>query len=54
MNREYLGEGVYAEMSVLGEVVLTAENGEGFTINKIYLEPRVIEVLLRFLKNNTE
>jgi len=53
MNKEYLGGGVYAEITGLGEVVLTAKNGEGFPINKIYLEPQVIKALLRFLKKNS-
>jgi hypothetical protein len=47
-TKEYLGDGVYAELD-RGMVKLTTENGIEVT-NTIYLEPEVIDTLLRYLE----
>ena len=45
--KTYLGDGVYFE-AVDGQIVLTTSNGIS-TTNTIYLEPKVVEALLRAL-----
>ena len=49
MNKEYLGDGVYAQKSQFGEVVLTTENGITAT-NTIILEPAVLQSFINWLK----
>lgn len=53
MNKAYLGDGVYAQVSAVsgidGTVVLTTENGIRAT-NRIVLEPEVLKALMLFLK----
>lgn len=47
-NKEYMGDGVYAEANEHGGVMLTTEDGVSVT-NSIYLEQEVIAGILRFL-----
>lgn len=47
-TKEYLGDGVYAEVE-MGMVKLTTENGIS-TTNTIYFEPEVVAALLSYLK----
>jgi hypothetical protein len=49
MKKEYLGDGVYAEVES-SMLKLTTEDGISAT-NTIYLEPEVIEALQRYLKS---
>ena len=52
MAKEYLGDGVYVDQNaVSGALVLTTEDGYS-TTNVIYLEPEVLDALLRYLKAN--
>lgn len=50
-NKRYIGDGVYAEWddAWLDQLILYTDNGIAIT-NKIYLEPEVIENLLRYLQ----
>lgn len=48
MNKDYLGDGVYAEHDGFG-IVLTTEDGYR-TINRIVLEPEVYAALLQWVK----
>lgn len=47
MNKTYLGDGVYADTED-GMLKLTTENGYGAS-NTIYLEPEVIDALIRYV-----
>ena len=47
MYKQYLGDSVYAEYDENGQIILTTENGLGVT-NKIYLEPEVLQALVRY------
>lgn len=47
MSKEYLGDGVYAELLHDQSIELTTENGIR-TTNTVYLEPEVFESLVRF------
>lgn len=47
MDKEYLGDSVYAEVNEFGQLVLTTENGHGPS-NTIYLEPEVYDALIRY------
>jgi len=47
MNKEYLGDGVYAEIES-GRVKLTAEDGITAT-DTIYLEPEVLSALRQYM-----
>lgn len=50
MNKEYIGDGVYAEVEPsLGALVLTTENGVEVT-NRIVLEPDVLEALEKYIE----
>ncbi len=49
MQKEYLGDAVYAEIDKFGDLVLTTENGECAT-NTVILEPQIILALDRYLK----
>lgn len=44
MEKEYLGDGVYADIDKYGQICLTTENGIE-TTNMIYLDPGVVERL---------
>jgi hypothetical protein len=46
--KRYLGDGVFADISQFGEVVLTTENGINVT-NTIVMEPEVIQAFKEFL-----
>jgi len=46
-TKRYLGDGVYAEMTIEG-LVLTTEDGVSVT-NTIYLEPEVFDALVKFV-----
>lgn len=46
MNKEYLGDSVYAEIEN-GMVKLTTENGLGAS-NTIFLEPQVLDALFSY------
>lgn len=48
-NKTYLGDGVYAHFDKPGRLVLTTEYGDR-TIDKIYLDPEVLENLLLYLR----
>ena len=48
MSKQYLGDGVYADMEN-GMIKLTTENGIEAT-NTIYLEEEVYEALLNYVK----
>jgi hypothetical protein len=52
MKKEYLGDGVYAEID-LDRVRLTTENGYQ-TINVIYLELEVFEMLYQYVNKFTQ
>lgn len=52
-NKEYLGDGVYVEISPYGEVILTTENGYE-TTNTIALEDSVWSNLQMFIKRYTK
>jgi len=47
--KEYLGDGVYAEMDRYGSLVLTTEDGIRAT-NRIVLEPEVLIALSEYLE----
>lgn len=47
--KDYLGDGVYAEVDGIGRIVLTTEDGISAT-NTIVLEPEVMTALLEYLK----
>ena len=47
MYKQYLGDSVYAEYDENGQIILTTENGLDVT-NKIYLEPEVLQALVRY------
>lgn len=49
MNKEYIGDSVYAQTDKYGCILLTTENGSGPT-NTIVLEPEVIVSLLDYIK----
>ncbi len=51
--KEYLGDGVYAQYTSYGDIILTTEDGIRQT-NRIILEPNVIQVFLDFIKRNEE
>lgn len=48
-TKTYLGDGVYASFDDAGQIVLTVENGVEATAH-IYLEPAVLEALLRYAR----
>ena len=48
-KKEYIGDGVYAELDEFNSIVLTTENGIQ-TTNSIVLEPAVMQSLLDFYK----
>jgi len=48
MNKEYLGDGAYAEVDEDGRLVLTTENGLRAT-NTIYFEPDTLAALLAYI-----
>lgn len=50
MEKMYLGDGVYAHIDDIGQVVLTTENGVSIT-NTIVLENEVISCFLIYLKH---
>lgn len=47
--KTYLGDGVYADLNDAGQIVLTTEDGISIQ-NEIFLEPEVVQALLRFLE----
>jgi hypothetical protein len=49
MNKEYIGDAVYARFYSYGALVLTTEDGIRAT-NTIVLEPEVLEALLGYLE----
>lgn len=48
-TKDYLGDGVYAEITGYGDLVLTTSDGERNT-NRIVLEPEVLAALLRYVE----
>ena len=48
IEKDYLGDSVYIEFNGYA-IVLTTENGPEGPSNKIYMEPEVIEAMMRFL-----
>lgn len=51
MNKIYLGDSVYGEISDFGEIVLTTENGyPDDPRNRIVLEPEVYAALLKWVE----
>lgn len=51
MNKEYLGDSVYIEMTNWGEFILTTENGlPTDPSNRIFLEHEVTNRLLDYIK----
>lgn len=48
MNKTYLGDAVYVELSDYGEVILTVDDGIQVT-NHIVLEPEVLNELIIWL-----
>ena len=51
--KEYLGDGVYAEVDRFGVLTLTTEDGIRAT-NTIVLEPQVLSALEAYLKHHGE
>jgi hypothetical protein len=51
MNKQYLGDGAYAEWKE-GSVYLTTENGISVT-NTVVLEPQVLEAFLIWIETAT-
>ncbi len=51
MNKQYLGDGVYAEMQEPAILALTTEEGVS-KLNEIYLEPEVYLALVAFVKQH--
>ncbi len=49
-TKAYLGDSVYVDMWEPGGLVLTTEDGIQVT-NRIYLEPKVVIALLRYLEH---
>ena len=47
-EKVYLGDGVYAEIDTLGDLVLTAPNGPD-DMEVIYLDSEVLAALLKYL-----
>lgn len=47
-NKQYLGDGVYAELDDYGIWLRTGDHREEFCDNKIYLEPIVLSRLNNF------
>ena len=47
-HKVYLGDGVYADVDALGDLVLTTEDGIGAT-NVIVLEPEVLGALFEYV-----
>ena len=52
-SEQYLGDGVFARLDALGNVILTTSDGERVT-NVVYLDPHVVEALLLFLGQEIE
>ena len=50
-NKEYIGDGVYADKDEFNRLVLTAENGIK-TTNEIIFEIEVIIPLMNYILNN--
>lgn len=48
MNKEYIGDGAYAEFDGYG-ILVTAENGISIQ-ERIYLEPNVLKNLIEYAK----
>jgi hypothetical protein len=48
-DKQYIGDGVYAEFDNFGDLVLTTEDGVLVT-NRIVLEPETLSTLQQFLK----
>lgn len=46
MKKTYIGDGIYMEISSVGEVLLTTENGITVT-NSIIMEPAHMELIFR-------
>lgn len=51
--KEYLGDGVYAEIPYPGTIILTTEDGISAT-NEIVLEPEVISAFETFIRHHKE
>lgn len=49
MPKDYLGDGVYADTTDDGGIVLTTENNISYASNTIFLEPSVLDALERYL-----
>lgn len=50
-NKQYLGDGVYAELDPARMIKLTTEVGLAEATNTIYLEPAVFAALLHFARD---
>ena len=48
MSKSYLGDSVYVDINIDGQLVLTTENGMGAS-NTIYLEPEVYQALVSYV-----
>lgn len=51
MNKQYIGDAVYAEVSQYGELIVTTEDGVAAT-NRIILEPETWRDLLAYARQN--
>jgi len=48
MNKDYLGDSVYVEVTPEGMLCLTTDNGMGAS-NEIFLEPEVYQALVNYV-----
>ena len=48
--KEYLGDGLYAELQDSGNIIVTSEDGIQ-VLNEVYFEPVILAQLIRFAKN---
>ncbi len=53
MKKEYLGDGVYAELDSWNSLILTTEDGFGPS-NRIVLDPQVIAALNHYLEHRRQ
>lgn len=47
--KQFIGDGVYADLNAAGQIVLTTENGVSIT-NTIFLEPEVWRDLVLYVE----
>lgn len=60
MNKTYIGDGVYVELTQWGDLELTTDNGTSIPSNRIVIDPQALAELVAFreraineLKGNT-